>query len=310
MEVLIFGGTLYMGKMLCEKLCANGHKLTIVSRRKPDNLTEIEYINADRKSYQQLATKLQNRSFDTVIDMLNYSSFDSSVIEKLINQKIISCGHYIFTSSSHVYLPEGGKELKESAFDPFTYNSTVSDRPIISYSEGKRRAEAYLFQNMVGIPITAIRLPVALGTNDPSERFTNLFEKILEKKHVPLSNSAQPISLVWASDVADFLYWTATKKLSGIYNACSPETFTEGEIYELFLSVLKSKKKITRINYRREKKPFYSEVPLTLECSKATSQGFNFTPAFDWIRLEVSQLLSKRGYNPSPDQGTSTSSRG
>ena len=74
MDVLIIGGTRYMGRIVVQRLLERGDKVTIFSRgtTRPEWWEQIEHIQGNREDQADFAAKLNGKSFDAVIDTQAY----------------------------------------------------------------------------------------------------------------------------------------------------------------------------------------------------------------------------------------------
>ena len=82
MDVLLIGGTRFLGPLLVMRLLAGGHRVSILNRgTRPDPfgafLPRIEGFVADRRS-PEFSRALTGRSFDAVVDFEHYALHDST----------------------------------------------------------------------------------------------------------------------------------------------------------------------------------------------------------------------------------------
>ena len=71
-NLLIVGGTGFIGSNLAKKAINNGYKVTIISKNRPQlskKIEEAEYINVDIRNKKNLFLKLKNKSFNYVINL-------------------------------------------------------------------------------------------------------------------------------------------------------------------------------------------------------------------------------------------------
>ena len=103
MDVLIIGGTRYMGRIVVQRLLERGDKVTIFSRgtTQPEWWHQIEHIQGDREDRADFAAKLKGKSFDAVIDTQAYRKED---VESAIGAFDGNVGHYVIVSTGSVYL--------------------------------------------------------------------------------------------------------------------------------------------------------------------------------------------------------------
>ena len=95
MNILVFGGNRFTGKLLVEKLFSNGHKITVINRRGIAPVS-CEIIKCDRNDTKKLESLIQGLKFDCVIDMCLFNIDQAKACVKIFNNKIQK---YIFISS-------------------------------------------------------------------------------------------------------------------------------------------------------------------------------------------------------------------
>ena len=152
MDVLMIGGTRFIGRRVVRKLLDQGDRVTIFSRGnvKPDWWNEVEHIQGDRFETEDFAAKLKGRRFDAVIDSQAFSHID---VKNAITAMQGNVGRYLFVSSGAVYGTQDdwpGK-IDWFAMSPFketdvSWDSLDYDNPVdeFSYAAGKRRGEKWL----------------------------------------------------------------------------------------------------------------------------------------------------------------------
>ena len=183
MNILIFGGTRFMGKTLLEKLVSENHKLVCISRKKNAYHKNLTTIVADR----DLGLKLvHNKNFDLIIDFIGFEA--SSVFSTMESFKK---AHYILISSSWV----SQYENKIRSFFPYEEK----------YIYGKLQAERVLRKDFLdGYKRSVIRLPITLGKEDHSQRFNYYLWRIIEKRPIIcIQNHLQETQITYKEDVVD-----------------------------------------------------------------------------------------------------------
>ncbi|MFQ6084125.1 MAG: NAD-dependent epimerase/dehydratase family protein, partial [Candidatus Aminicenantia bacterium] len=96
MNILVLGGTYFIGRRLVEKLIQSDHSLTLLNIDTKEVFSEIRTIRADRHDRNAMKKTLQSRSFDVILDISGYTRSDVEIIlDCLDNNKI---KQYIFCS--------------------------------------------------------------------------------------------------------------------------------------------------------------------------------------------------------------------
>lgn len=280
MKVLIMGGTLFFGKRLVALAIRSGWDVTVATRgsaeaRLPDG---VEHVRVDRHDRESMKAAFAHRTFDVVYDQIGYSPDDARLASEVFSGNI---GHYIFTSSAAVYeaqmLP-----LKESQFNPWTCPLRYGDRNAFSYADGKRFAEAHLFQK-APFPVTAVRLPIVIGEDDYTGRFRFHVERVKKGKPIGIPGKAAKMSFVSADTAGAFLHWTATSKCLGPVNAASHTPFSVKEMLDMIGSVVGKTPVITRNGEPGIRSPYYTPKNRALNLVKGYRHGYQFPRIKEWL---------------------------
>jgi nucleoside-diphosphate-sugar epimerase len=103
MDLLIIGGTRFVGYQLAWRLIAGGHRVTLLNRgTRPDPFgRRVERLIADR-STSEFAAVLAGRRFDAVIDFAVDNGSDARTAVEVLGQERV--GHYLLVSTGQVYL--------------------------------------------------------------------------------------------------------------------------------------------------------------------------------------------------------------
>ena len=128
MNILIIGGTRYMGRIMVERLLARGDRVTVFSRgvSQPEWWDQVSHIQGDRNDQRDFAAKLKGVSFDAVIDTQAYHKEDVAGAVNAIQGNV---GRYLLLSTSSVYL-EGMVDFREHC----PYDESVVDWSSLEYS--------------------------------------------------------------------------------------------------------------------------------------------------------------------------------
>ncbi|WJE52786.1 NAD-dependent epimerase/dehydratase family protein [Bacillus cereus] len=227
-KVLVFGGTRFFGKRLVENLLQAGHDVTIATRGltvDPFGST-VKRVVVDREDEGQLQKTLAGKSYDVVYDNLCYSPNAAKIICDVLHNKVKK---YIVISSMAIYEPS--LSLKESDFNPYEYPIAYGDRKDFSYSEGKRLAEAVLFQHAT-FPVIAVRFPVVIGENDYTKRLWFYVENIIKRKPFVVEDIKGDMSFIHEKEAGEFLAWLSSIDVSGPINACNNGAISMREVID------------------------------------------------------------------------------
>lgn len=282
-KVLVLGGARFFGKHLVEALLQAGHDITIATR----GITEdsfgdtVKRIVVDREDEKLLEERLEGKSYDVVYDNLCYSSNAAKIVCEVLKGKTKK---YIMTSSMAVYEP--ALDLAEENFNPYEYAITYGDRNDFNYSEGKRLAEAVLFQHAT-FPAVAVRFPVVIGENDYTKRLQFYVEHIVKQESIVVDHVDGGLSFIHEKEAGQFLAWCGMESIEGPINACSNGVVSTEEIIHFIEEKTGIKALIQEAG---ENIAPYNEVTnCTLHNGKARELGFLFRE----LKLEIKNVLQQ-----------------
>jgi nucleoside-diphosphate-sugar epimerase len=285
MKVLVLGGTRFVGKRVVHLLANEGHEVTVASRGKtmvsfPSN---VRRMKLDRASRDSMAAALQNSQWDIVYDQICFYADDAASAVEVLAGKT---GRYILCSSAAVYT--NPLDAGEDAFDPSKYFIRTVDRSNTSYAEGKRQAEAVIFQR-ANFPAAAVRFPLILGPDDYTKRLSTQVQRIANNDPVNVKNPEAEISLISSVEAAAFLGWLSGVSHTGPFNACSDGAVSLKTIIG-FMEEATGKTAIVNRQADPDSFSLFGKlVTATINTSKARRCGFHFQQTRDWLPSLVSQ---------------------
>ena len=152
MNILVLGGTRFMGKHLVSALLRKGHQITIATRGMAENVfgDTVKHISFDRTNEQSIRDSFVGMHFDIVFDNIAYCSKD---VQILLDH--ISCSRYVMISTTAVYKKHFN--TIEADFDPTCEPVIWCDRTRFPYAEMKRQAERALAQKYGSRNFVAVR---------------------------------------------------------------------------------------------------------------------------------------------------------
>ncbi|MES5891354.1 MULTISPECIES: NAD-dependent epimerase/dehydratase family protein [Bacillus cereus group] len=280
-KVLVLGGTRFFGKHLVEVLLQAGHNVTIATRGVTEDSfgSAVKRLIVDREDEELLKERLEDKSYDIVYDNLCYSSNTAKIVCEVLKGKTKK---YIMTSSMAVYEPALG--LLEENFNPYEYTITYGGRNDFNYSEGKRLAEAVLFQHAT-FPVVAVRFPVVIGENDYTKRLQFYVEHVMKQEPIFVDHVDGKLSFIHEKEAGEFLAWCGMESIEGPINACSNGVISMGEVI-CFIEENSGTKAL--IQEAGENIAPYNEITnCTLHNRKARELGFPFRE----LNTEIKNVL-------------------
>ncbi|MES5952761.1 NAD-dependent epimerase/dehydratase family protein [Bacillus fungorum] len=280
-KVLVLGGTRFFGKHLVEVLLQDGHDVTIATRGITEDSfgSTVKRLIVDREDEKQLAERLEDKSYDIVYDNLCYSSNAAKLICEVLRGKTKK---YVMTSSMAVYEPAIG--LLEEKFNPHEYAITYGDRKDFNYGEGKRLAEAVLFQQAT-FPVVAVRFPVVIGENDYTKRLQFYVEHIVKQEPVTVNHLDGELSFIHEEEAGQFLAWCGAERIEGPINACSNGVVSTGDVVHFIEENTGIKALVQEVGENMA--PYNEVINCTLNNGKANELGFQFRE----LRIEIEKVL-------------------
>lgn len=298
MNLLIIGGTRFLGRHLVESALACGHRVTLFNRGKtnPDLFPHVETISGDR---EHDLSKLADRTWDAVMDTCGYVPR----IVRLSGAALArSVGRYVFISSISVYPDSAFKKIGIDESDPVgtLEDETVEEITGETYGPLKALCEKTIL-DMYGEHGLVVRPGLIVGPHDPTDRFTYWPVRLARGGDVLAPEKpGVPMQIIDVRDLSEFIIKLIEAHASGIYNATGPA-------YELtFGAMLETCKQIGGSDVKVRWAPVeflkqnhvaeWSDMPVwvpdneenagfsRMDISKAVKAGLKFRPLAETVR--------------------------
>ncbi|MEK5232889.1 NAD-dependent epimerase/dehydratase family protein [Lysinibacillus sp. FSL K6-0232] len=291
MNILVLGGTRFFGQKLVELCLQEGHHVTILTRGQTKHPfgSNVQQFIVDRNNSEALAQALVNSTWDIVYDNICYSPNEAQVICEVLKGKTKKL---IFTSTLATYEVDG-KIKKEEDFDPFHYPIRMGQREDFSYGEGKRQAEAVLYQKAT-FPVVTVRFPIVMGEDDYTRRLHVHIERILHNKPITVTNIDAQMSYITDKEAAAFLYFAGMYPIEGPYNATANGTISLKELIALIEQASGKQAKIALVGGdQASQSPYNVPAHWYMSNTKATTAGFTFSQLHEWLPELVTTLVKQ-----------------
>lgn len=284
MNVLVIGGTRFMGVKLVKELIKLGNTVTIATRgnRKDSFGISVNRIKLDVSNYESCKTALEDKYYDVVFDNLAYCSEYANNILSNVN-----CGRYVQLSSVEAYRVLK-VDMKESYFNPYKELCEIKSTNV-GYVRGKRQAEAVAYQRFFDKNIITVRIPYVT----PTERLYYYCDHIVNKKPMKIENIAKGFTFISDIDVGKFLVWISNQNFHGPINFASAGIITINMIIEYIESKVGIKAIIDTEN--GDDAPFnvYNENTYSMNLELAKSLGYDVPVLYDWIWALIDKYIEK-----------------
>jgi 2'-hydroxyisoflavone reductase len=216
-DLLVLGGTGFIGPHLVRHAVARGHRVTIFTRgrRQADIPESVIRLQGDRNG--QLGA-LEGKRWDAVID-------DSATNPEWVRQSTEllkgNAGQYLFTSSTGVYYPY----LTRGADESMPVRMEVSDPKDGSetYGVAKAKCERQVLTTF-GDGGLVVRPTYIVGPGDTTDRFPYWPVRLARGGDVLVPGKADdPSQFIDVRDLAEFMVKIVEDKRSGIFNVAGPK---------------------------------------------------------------------------------------
>ncbi len=246
MNILVIGGTRFVGRHLVEAALAKGHTLTLFNRGSHTEVFPgISLIQGDRNKPEDLA-KLQGQSWDAVIDTCAYIPRQ---VRELLERIASSTKHYTLISTISVYANQTLALQDERAELARLADESIEEVTGESYGGLKVLCEQVAEEFMPGRNLIP-RLGLVVGPFDPTDRFSYWPNRVAQGGEVLAPDRPEkPVQFI---DVRDLSEWTVSSMeadRTGIYNlVTNPDQFHFGDLLETCKEVSQSNARFTWVN--------------------------------------------------------------
>jgi 2'-hydroxyisoflavone reductase len=220
MNLLILGGTQFVGRHVVEAAQGRGHTVTTFTRGN-NPLPNTESLIGDRRKGEY--TALQGRTWDAVIDVNAYVPREVREAAAALQTR-----HYTFISTVSVYQGSAEPGIHEDSplvtlEDPSTEaitGETYGGLKVLCEQEAQR-----LYPNCL-----IIRPHIVVGPHDPTDRFTYWPRRFAQQDQVLVPGKPEfTVQYIDARDQANFIVESVEQSLTGTFNSAAPST-TWGEL--------------------------------------------------------------------------------
>src|SRR5262249_6513977 len=246
MQILIIGGTRFIGPHVVRHLLAAGHSVALFHRgqTRADLSPTVVTILGDRKNLPDFTSEFQRLAPQIVIDMVAYTEQDAS---DLVQTFMGRARRIIVLSSMDVYRPyEGLRGGSDDVPDPrpatedaplrrtlFPYRGLAKGPDDLLYHYEKILVERGVAGSL-DLPATVLRLPAVYGPGDDQHRTFEYLKRIDDRRPAVLLNEIRASwrwSRGYVENVAAAVVLAATDERAAgrTYNVGEREARTEAE---------------------------------------------------------------------------------
>ena len=194
MQILVIGGTGFIGSYVVRALVANGHLVAVFHRGQTHASlpASVAQIHGDRKSFADSASEFMRFAPQVVIDMTAYTEQDGialaqtfrGIAERLV---VISSMDVYRSYGRFLRLEAGDPDASPSAEDsplrqtlyPYRARGKDATDPLYEYEKilAERAVSAY-----ADLPATVLRLPAVYGPGDKQHRLFEYLKRMDDRR--------------------------------------------------------------------------------------------------------------------------------
>ena len=203
MNILVIGGTRFIGPAVVKRLACAGHSVTVFNRgrTKADLPASVNQIHGDRHGLSSFAADFHCLAPDVVLDMILYTEEEARILVDVFKG---AAGRVVAISSADVYRAYGrllGLEHGEPDPVPLGEDAPLREAfyPHRAHAQGpddfKYFYEKILVERVVmseeKLPGTILRLPAVYGEGDPQHRLHNYLKRMDDNRPAILLGEKQ-----------------------------------------------------------------------------------------------------------------------
>ena len=219
MEILVLGGTSFVGRAIVEEALARGDEPTLFSRGRTgtDLFPDVPRLVGDRVSGDYAA--LDDTDWDAVVDV---SAYVPRHVAQAAGTLAGSTGRYLFISTGSVYDWSGAVDVVDESAPRLPGELGTEEVTGRTYGPLKVACEDEVLARF-GERATLVRPGIVAGPHDPTDRFTWWARRAARGGVVPLAaRPDQPVQVVDSRDLANLVVTLLHDDRAGTYNAAGP----------------------------------------------------------------------------------------
>jgi nucleoside-diphosphate-sugar epimerase len=246
MQILIIGGTGFIGPQVARQLTASGHQVTVLHRgRSVANLPrETKILRGNRQDLRSMAKEFKQLAPDVVIDLICYNEAEATGLMQAFSGR---ARRVVVASSQDVYRAYGcllGLENDGPATEPLTEDVPLRESRY-PYRQFTERQEEWIYHyekihveqvvmSDAQLPGTVLRLPCIYGPRDHRHRPLEYLKRMDDGRDAILlgeHRAAWRWTRGYVENIAEAIALAATdeRAMNRIYNVGESDALSELE---------------------------------------------------------------------------------
>lgn len=229
MNILILGGTRFVGRSIAEALLAAGHQVSVFTRgQSPDALpAHVERLCGDRDTGSAGLQALKGRSYDACVDVSGYTPRQVRASATALRDCV---GRYLFISAVSVYGDPQSGPVRETDPRLAPAGEDVTEVDGGTYGPLKVACEN-IAHEIFANRCTVLRPQIVAGPHDPQDRYSYWVRRAMQGgEMLAPGDGSDHLQVIAASDLGRFTQTLIERGRGGgeVFNLAGPRiTWTE-----------------------------------------------------------------------------------
>jgi Nucleoside-diphosphate-sugar epimerases len=317
-NVLMIGGTRFIGRHTVEEFQDHGYDVTLLNRGNHDNPfgEDVTHIQGDRADDTALQAAQLSVDPDIVIDCVAYQPADVETATDIF----ADVGAYVYISSGAAYdREEIPKRETETPIKGCTTDQ-ATDQSGETYGNRKAEGDRAVFQAAAnGVNAMSVRPCIVYGPHDYTERLDYWIDRVASHDQVVVPGDGQNLwHRAFVGDVASALRVVAEEGEPGeAYNVGDRQLVTLAEMVETIAEALETECEVVTAgadalasaSLQPDDFILHREYPHVLDTSKLAALGWESTPVPEAMRRTVTEHLESDRDGSDHDPGRAAEER-
>lgn len=221
MNILILGGTAFIGRQIAETLLAAGHQVTTLNRGiSLDTLPPaVERLHGDRDAPDAGLGALAGRAWDACVDVSGYTPRQVRPSAEQLRNRV---GRYLYISAVMAYGDATERPVRETHPLLPAIGEHVTEVNGETYGPLKATCERIVAE-LYGERCTILRPQIVVGPHDPSGRYSYWVQRAMQgDEMLAPGDGTDHVQVIDVRDLARFARLAIEQGLGGSFNMAGP----------------------------------------------------------------------------------------